>query len=93
MASRRRSGRPVTCIACGSRVDRAEAREYDREGNRWDRAGKSFEFLCKPCFALENHQARDELESTLLAVGTDHEDAESFVTAYYRIIAETEAAE
>jgi len=55
--------RSVTCIACGDRVPRPDAREYDKHGDRWDRAGKSFEYVCKPCFRELNKGRRDGLET------------------------------
>ena len=64
MASHR-DDRTVTCIACGSEVSRDEAREYDKYGDRWDREGKTFEFLCKPCFRSLVKQPRHGLETTL----------------------------
>nr|WP_241881412.1 hypothetical protein [Halorubrum sp. Ib24] len=39
----------VTCIACGATLDREDAREYYKHGDRWSREGKEFEYLCKPC--------------------------------------------
>lgn len=59
----------VTCIACGGSVPRAEAREYDKHGDRFDRSDKDFEHLCKPCFRDLCHQPREELESLLLDLG------------------------
>ena len=74
----------VWCIACGARVPRADAREYDRFGDRWDRDGKTFEHLCKPCDRVESHQPRIGLEDTLAATGSTHETPAAFVRAYYR---------
>ena len=70
-----RDGTTVVCIACGTSLPRSEAREYDKEGNRWERHDKSFEHLCKECYRGLCHQPRDELEGLLVdverAVGSD----------------------
>lgn len=63
-----RDGTTVVCIACGTSLPRSEAREYDKEGNRWDRHGKSFEHLCKACYRDLCHQPRDELEALLIDI-------------------------
>ena len=78
----------VECIACGCRLPRSDAREYDRYGNRWNRAGKRFEYLCKPCHAMECHQPRGGLENTLVDVGAVHATPASFVSAYYAVLRE-----
>lgn len=80
--SRNSKQESVTCIACGCSIPRAEAREYDKYGDRWDREGKSFEFLCKPCDRERCHSPRDGLERRLVeaAVGTDAPEA--FVARY-----------
>lgn len=80
---RRRGDGPVLCIACGAAVAREDAREYDRHGNRWEREGKEFEFLCKACHDDECHQPRGGLEDRLITLGDDHADVESFIAAYY----------
>ena len=72
----------VTCIACGDRLPRSEAREYDKHGDRWDRRDKSFEFLCKGCFTETCHQPRDGLEATLTAADAGETDRESFLEQY-----------
>jgi len=72
----------VVCIACGSSLLRADAREYDKEGNRWDRHGKEFEYLCKGCDDELDHQPRGELESTLLSIETDDLSNEEFLGRY-----------
>jgi len=56
----------VVCIACGASVSRSDAREYDKEGDRWERRGKTFEYLCKECYRDLCHQPRDELERLLV---------------------------
>ena len=58
----------VTCPACGESVARSEAREYDKEGNRWERHDKTFEHFCKDCFRELCHQPRGDLESTLTEI-------------------------
>nr|WP_231554280.1 hypothetical protein [Halobellus rufus] len=63
-----RDGTTVVCIACGTSLPRADAREYDKHGNRWERHGKSFEHLCKACYRDLCHQPRGELEALLLDV-------------------------
>jgi hypothetical protein len=80
--SRRDGDASVTCIACGSDLPREDAREYDKHGDRWDRADKSFEYLCKPCYRDLCHQPRDELESLLVDVGAGDADREAFLAGY-----------
>lgn len=80
---RRQEATPVICVACGEVHPRAEAREYDPLGDRWDREGKEFQYLCKPCHTAECHQPRQGLEEQLVALGDDHPDANSFIAAYY----------
>jgi hypothetical protein len=63
-----RDRKTVVCIACGTAVRRSEAREYDKEGDRWDRHGKEFEHLCKECYRGLCHQPRNELEGLLVDV-------------------------
>lgn len=84
MRSRNRDEPSIDCIACGVQAPRTEAREYDRFGDRWDRVGKRFEYLCKPCHDLACHLPRRGLEELLTAVGTRHASPASFVTRYYR---------
>lgn len=78
----RGDARTVTCIACGDEVDRSDAREYDKEGDRWDRRGKSFEYLCKPCFRTLSKADRSDLEATLVDIGAGERDRESFLRRY-----------
>ncbi len=42
-----RSEQTVVCIACGNSLLREAAREYDKEGDRWNRRDREFEYLCK----------------------------------------------
>ncbi|OYR56165.1 DUF7562 family protein [Halorubrum halodurans] len=76
------SDQRVTCIACGETVDRGDAREYDKHGDRWSREGKTFEYLCKPCDRDRCHQNRDGLEETLVAAGAGRTDRETFLERY-----------
>ncbi|WP_330630303.1 DUF7562 family protein [Halocatena halophila] len=81
----------VTCISCGSRVSRSSAREYDKQGDRWNRRKKSFEHLCKPCYREIDHHSRERLEQLLVAVeqssvGTNAE----FIRRYYQLVTEFE---
>jgi hypothetical protein len=66
-----RGRRSVVCIACGTSVSRSDAREYDKEGDRWDRYGKEFEHLCKGCYRELCHQPREGLESLLVDIEAD----------------------
>ncbi|MFB6219974.1 MAG: hypothetical protein ABEH90_00925 [Halolamina sp.] len=72
----------VVCIACGASLPRTEAREYDKQGDRWDRQDKEFEYLCKACHGELSHQPRGGLEETLEAVAAPGQDAERFVERY-----------
>jgi hypothetical protein len=65
---RKRGTDRVDCVACGATVDRSSAREYDKEGDRWSRAEKEFEHLCKPCYRGLCHQPRTELEALLVDI-------------------------
>ena len=77
---------PVTCISCGVSVERSDAREYDKHGDRWDREGKEFEYLCKPCFRDLTKHGRTGLEEALEDAGagrvTDAEFVERFLTEH-----------
>jgi hypothetical protein len=82
--SRDRDRRTVDCIACDASVARADAREYDKEGDRWERHGKEFEYLCKSCYRDLCHQPRPGLETLLTDVeGADQSRAE-FLAAYVK---------
>lgn len=85
-----RADRTVTCIACGSEQPRGEAREYDKYGDRWDREGKTFEFLCKPCFRSLVKQPREGLETTLEDAGAGRVPDSIFLELY---VAQTEDVE
>jgi hypothetical protein len=83
----------VTCIACGETIVRADAREYDKHGDRWDRREKSFEHLCKPCHRGLCHQPRDGLEALLVDIEEESLTGAGFVDRYYAAIAETAESE
>ena len=83
-----RDRKTVICIACGTSVLRSEAREYDKEGNRWDRHGKEFEHLCKECFRDLCHQPRDDLESLLEEVERDGLTQNEFLSRYLGAVEE-----
>ncbi|WP_435127345.1 DUF7562 family protein [Halobaculum sp. D14] len=85
LGSRGQDGESVVCIACGESVARDDAREYDKEGDRWERAGKEFEYLCKACHRELCHQPRGDLEALLVDAADAAGDAASqaeFVDAY-----------
>ena len=75
-------GTEVTCIACGSTVERSDAREYDKHGDRFDRADKEFEFLCKPCYRDISHQPRGDLEDVLEESGAGETSRAEFIERY-----------
>jgi hypothetical protein len=85
---RRQGHRSVTCIACGVETTRGDAREYDKYGDRWDRSGKRFEYLCKRCHRGLCHQPRDELEGLLCEVGAGDLTQEEFLTWYWAAVEE-----
>ncbi len=86
---RRQEKTTVTCIACGEEIARADAREYDKYGDRWDRRDKAFEHLCKPCYKQLCHQPRRGLESLLVEVETKSITEQRFVERYYEHVDET----
>jgi hypothetical protein len=88
-----RASTDVVCIACGETLPRGDAREYDKYGDRWDREGKAFEYLCKPCHRECCHQPRNGLEELLARVEDEHADARAFVTEYYALVAEDVSTE
>lgn len=90
----RRGGRSetdVVCIACGETVERAGAREYDKHGDRWDRANKEFEYLCKPCHGELCHQPRKGLESLLVEVNAGEGTREEFLARYAAAVERSES--
>ena len=89
MLGSRRSRDVVTCIACGKSVDRTDAREYDKHGDRWNRRDKEFEYLCKPCHRDLTHQPRVGLEDLLETVESDASDRRAFLTRYHELVGES----
>lgn len=79
----RRNRTEVTCIACGESLDRRDAREYDKHGDRWERREKEFEHLCKPCHRELCHQPRGWLESHLVGIEDGSVSSRRFVERYY----------
>ena len=82
------SGKSVVCIACGTSVSRTEAREYDKYGDRWDRDGKEFEYVCKGCHGDLCHLPRDELETLLVDIDDERLPREEFLARYSRQVEE-----
>jgi hypothetical protein len=78
----------VTCIACGDSVGRADAREYDKHGDRWDRENKDFEYLCKRCHRELCHQPRDGLEAVLVESEAGGTDQPPFLARYLELVHE-----
>lgn len=80
----------VTCIACGQSVERQAAREYDKEGDRWRRENKEFEYLCLSCYSDLDHQPRDELEGILIEIERSQYDLSrtEYLRQYNRIVQE-----
>lgn len=90
MWRRRGHGRnDVICIACGSTIDRSDAWEYDKHGDRWDREGKEFEHLCKPCHGDLCRQPRSGLEEMLIEIGAGERTRDDFLAAYAVAISES----
>jgi hypothetical protein len=82
MFGSRQDRETVTCIACGEQVARADAREYDKHGDRWDRRDKRFEYLCKSCYGETCRQPREGLESALAAADAGETDRETFLRQF-----------
>ncbi len=78
----------VTCLACGRRVERSEAREYDKYGDRWERANKTFEHLCTECHDECCHYPRDDLEALLVDLESECSDRSAVLTAYLAAVEE-----
>lgn len=78
----------VSCIACDASVPREDAREYDKHGDRWDRDGKRFEYLCKPCFRDLSKHSRDGLEDALEDAGAGHVDDVEFLERFLDAVRE-----
>ena len=85
---RTREKRTVTCIACGDSISRSDAREYDKLGDRWEREGKDFEFLCKECFRELCHQPREGLEALLTESLAGEGTRKEFLARYGELVEE-----
>lgn len=83
------SGSEVVCIACGTRIARSDAREYDKYGDRWNREDKRFEYLCKPCHSGLCHFSREGLEAKLLQAGAGETDRNAFLRNFTELDGET----
>ena len=84
--SRNRGNDRVVCVACGLSVERSAAREYDKEGDRWSRRGKEFEYVCKVCHRDLCHQPRSDLEAVLEASGAGETDRDAFLERYATLV-------
>ncbi len=82
-----RDRRTVVCIACGDSVRRRDAREYDKEGDRWSRREKEFEYLCVDCDDDISHQPRDGLESLICSIEAEGLSDEEFLERYADAVA------
>ena len=78
----------VTCVACGVERPRDAAREYDKHGDRWDREGKTFEYLCKACHRDLCHHPRNELEALLVDLEAGRRDRADFLASYLTAVEE-----
>ncbi|WP_158055280.1 DUF7562 family protein [Halorussus halophilus] len=85
---RRRGNDSVDCIACGDTIRRTDAREYDKEGDRWDRKDKEFEHLCKACHNDLCHQPRAELEDLLVDIDAGALSETEFLARYSQAVEE-----
>lgn len=92
MFSSESSTQEVTCIACGETLNRSAAREYDKYGNRWERSGKEFEYLCKPCDKASSHLPRDGLEALLISADAGETDTQSFLCRYLDLVSDTDSS-
>ena len=91
--SRNRGNDRVVCVACGLSVERTAARDYDKEGDRWSRRGKEFEYVCKSCHRDLCHQPRSELEDLLVKIEREGEEEgsipqEEFLRRYSEAVEE-----
>ena len=83
----------VVCIACGESVPRADAREYDKTGDRWERHDKDFEHLCKDCFRDLCQQPREGRESLLIDIEADNLSETEFLDRYLAAVDENPVEE
>ena len=88
----RRDRSSVTCPACGASLLRTEAREYDKFGDRWERDGKTFEYLCKTCHSAMCHQPRPDLESLLCDIEAGSATDSTFLRRYVAAMEERTGA-
>ncbi|TYT62525.1 DUF7562 family protein [Natrialba swarupiae] len=72
----------VVCLACGTELSQSMAREYDKYGDRWDRANKTFEHLCKGCHSDLCPQPRGELEKLLGELEAGNPSQAEFLSRY-----------
>ena len=82
LSPRTSSDDSVVCIACGEEVQREDAREYDKHGDRWDREGKHFEYLCKPCYRETSRAPRQGLEAKLVEARAGEVSDEAFFRTF-----------
>lgn len=80
--------REVTCPACGRTMQRYEAREYDKHGDRWERRGKVFEYFCRSCHDELSLQQRTGLEELLTEINAGRLDRETFLQRYWHAVKE-----
>ncbi len=92
-ARRNRDRRSVVCIACGDSVLREDAREYDKEGDRWDRREKEFEHLCRDCHDDLCHQPRDGLEELVVTIEADGLSRSEFLARYVEAVGTNDDSE
>jgi Zn ribbon nucleic-acid-binding protein len=86
---RKRNTDRVDCVACGTTVARSSAREYDKEGDRWERDGKEFEHVCKPCYRDLCHQPRPGLEALLVDIEREGRmSRDEFLARYDEVVVE-----
>ena len=64
----------------------SSAREYDKHGDRWTRADKAFEHLCKPCHQALCHQPRGGLEDLLAEIDTTEASRTQFLERYVELV-------
>ena len=75
-------------MACGTDLQRSDAREYDKHGDRYDRRDKEFEYLCKPCYRDLCHQPRRGLEDLLVASGAGERSRDRFLAEFAALVDE-----
>lgn len=80
------------CPACGDHVRRSAAREYDKDGDPWTRAGKTFEYFCPSCHDALCHHDRESLESVLVEINAGSCSDREFFDRYYRLVTEDTAS-